>query len=192
MELVFLALLALTFSNTFVCSLRLRPALVSSRLLTLLYPLNMSDGPAEVEMAGMGVAMEIPEAIATDKVWEVLLIKIKQPDLFLPVSDVLTRPSDDGLGTYREMTAPNKTRVFENIYADESIHEVKFRVADDAAEHVNVIVTKDGCNGGAGVRTLEFYKRLSTSEGEVKVHWAVPGKMALGGIQKVLDMAATL
>jgi hypothetical protein len=145
----------------------------------------MSDGPAEVEMAGMGVAMEIPEAIATDKVWEVLLIKIKQPDLFLPVSDVLTRPSDDGLGTYREMSAgPNKTRVFENIYADESIHEVKFRVANDDAEHVNVILCKDG------VRTLEFYKRLSSDK--EKVHWAVPGKMALGGIQKVLDMAATL
>jgi hypothetical protein len=117
----------------------------------------MSDGPAEVEMAGMGVAMEIPEAIATDKVWEVLLIKIKQPDLFLPVSD---------------------------IYADESIHEVKFRVANDDAEHVNVILCKDG------VRTLEFYKRLSSDK--EKVHWAVPGKMALGGIQKVLDMAATL
>ena len=31
------------------------------------------------ETVGLGVSMEIPNEISTEKVWEVLLIKIKQP-----------------------------------------------------------------------------------------------------------------
>lgn len=138
------------------------------------------------EEVGLGVAMEIPDEISTEKVWEVLLIKIKQPNLFLPVTDVVTRPSDDGLGIYREMSiGPN--RITENIYANEALHEVVFNVINDDTEHVNIIMP----NQETGGRTLEFFKRL-TSNKEERVHWNAPKKLALGGIAKVLEMAASL
>jgi hypothetical protein len=58
---------------------------------------------AQQEEAGFGVSVVIPPEVSNEKLWEVLLLKIQQPNLFLPVSNVSTRPSDDGLGTYREM-----------------------------------------------------------------------------------------
>lgn len=138
------------------------------------------------EAVGMGVSMEIPEEIPTAKVWEALLIKIKQPNLFLPVTDVVTRPSDDGLGVYREMSIGPK-RIFENIYANEELLEVVFNVIDDDNEHVNIILVEEG----TGRRTLEFYKRLSSNKNE-RVHWDAPKKIGLGGVAKVLEMARTL
>lgn len=139
----------------------------------------------EESMAGMGIAMDIPDDITTEKVWQVLLVKIKQPNLFLPVTDVVTRVSDDGVGTYREMSlGPN--RITENIYYDETILEVNFIVANDPNEHVNIIVVdKD-----TGKRTLEFYKR--NSDTKERVHWAVPAKTGLAGMGKIFDMARTL
>ena len=137
------------------------------------------------EVMGLGAASVIPEDVTTEQVWKALIIKITQPNLFLPVSDVFTRPSDDGKGTYREMSlGPN--RIFENIYSNESTWEVKFVVEGDVIEHVNIIHT----DSNTGERTLEFYKRHSLS-GQ-KVHWDVPRKVGLGGIAKVLDMAKSL
>ncbi len=138
------------------------------------------------EEAGMGIAMDIPDDISTDKVWQVLLIKIKQPNLFLGVGDVMTRPSDDGLGIYREMTIlSNGARIVENIYFDEAIHEVNFSVINDPTDHVNIIHTDAN-----GKRTLEFYKRnTSTKE---RVHWNGPAKMGLAGMVKIFEMARTL
>ena len=70
-----------------------------------------------MEIVDLGVALDIPVDIPTDKVWQVFMIKVQQPNLFLPVTDVYCRPSDDGKGTYREMTqGPN--RIIENIYAN--------------------------------------------------------------------------
>lgn len=133
---------------------------------------------------GLGIAMPIPDDITSEQVWKALLIKIKQPDLFLPVSEVVTRPSDDGVGTYREMSMGN-TRIIENIYTNESIFEVNFSVISDPTDHVNVILTDP-----AGRRTLEFYKR--NTESKERVHWTVPATVAMGGINKVLEMARTL
>ncbi len=136
------------------------------------------------ELAGLGKGLEIPDDISNEKVWQVLLIKIQQPSLFLPVTDVVTRPSDDGAGTYREMSmGPN--RITENIYTDESIYEVNFSVANDENDHVNIILTD-----ATGKRTLEFYKRNSTTK--ERVPWTVPAHVALGGITKVLEMARTI
>lgn len=140
---------------------------------------------SESELAGMGIKMEIPEDIPTENVWKVLLIKIKQPDLFLPVTDVVTRPSDDGRGTYREMSM-GANRIIENIYTDESIYEVNFSVENDETDHVNIILT----DPTTGKRTLEFYKRNSATK--ERVFWAGPAAIGLGGIRKVLDMARTI
>lgn len=135
------------------------------------------------ELVGLGVSQTIAEDISTEQVWKALLIKIKEPNLFLPVTDVITRPSEDGRGTYREMSlGPN--RIIENIYADEALLEVKFVVENDIVEHVNIIHTNNG------VRTLEFYKRHSQT-GE-RVQWDAPKQVGLGGIEKVLEKARTL
>jgi hypothetical protein len=109
----------------------------------------------------------------------------QRAQLFLPVSDVVHRPSDDGLGTYREMSiGPN--RVKESIYADERNLEVKFVVINENNEHVNKI----HIDPETAVRTLEFYKRDSTTKG--RIHWSAPKKIAVEGIQNCLGMARKL
>jgi len=141
----------------------------------------------------MGVGIEIEDELTTAKIWEVLLRKIQRPDEFLPVVDVVARPSDDGKGTYREMTTAFNTanglperRVVENIYALEDKLEVLFVVLDDANEHVNAITT----NPETGKRSLEFFLRsVATKE---RVHWHVPKAVVHGGIAKVLEKARLL
>jgi hypothetical protein len=131
---------------------------------------------------GLGVFQVIERGIPTEKVWQVLQIKIREPNLFLSVSDVVHRSSDDGLGTFREMSmGPN--RIKENIYSDKQNLEVKFVVIHENNEHVNKIYI----DPETSVRTLEFYKRDSTTK--ERIHWAVPKKVALEGIQKCLEMA---
>ena len=46
------------------------------------------------EQSGLGVAIEIEDSLPTEKVWAVLLQKIQRPQDYLPVTDVVTRPSD--------------------------------------------------------------------------------------------------
>jgi len=53
---------------------------------------------AAVETSGLGVGIEIDEDLSNDAVWAVLELKIQNPHLFLPVCDVVARPSDDGKG----------------------------------------------------------------------------------------------
>ena len=140
---------------------------------------------AQEELAGMGVGMEIPENISSEKIWQILLIKITQPNLFLPVTDVISRPGDDGRSTYREMSmGPN--RIIENIYTDESIFEVNFDVVTDDTEIVNVILT----DTATGKRTLEFYKRSSSTK--ERLHWAVPAKIGRAACDKIFEMARAL
>ena len=141
----------------------------------------------EPETVGLGVAMDIDAVLSSDAVWAVLELKIKEPFRFLPVKDVLTRPSDDGAGTYREMTmASSGARIVENIYtAGAPLYEVRFVVVNDENEHVNVITS----DAATGARTLEFYKRNAASK--ARVPWSAPKAVALGGIKAVLDMART-
>ena len=137
------------------------------------------------EIVGLGAWLPIEDDLSNDDVWKVLLEKIRNPQLFLPVTDVISRPSDDGLGIYREMTIPSmNARMIENIYADESILEVKFIRTDTPLEHVNIITNENG------VRKLEFFQRDSVSK--ERVSWNVAKDMALGGISKVLNRAREL
>ena len=136
--------------------------------------------------------MEIDPRISTEKVWKVLLEKISHPDRFLDVKDVVARISDDGLGTYREMTTCFMTatgkperRVIENIYALEDKLEVLFIVIGDENEHVNAIITNPD-----GSRKLEFFLRNATTK--ERVPWDVPKFAPLTGVKKVLDKAASL
>jgi hypothetical protein len=84
----------------------------------------MSASASPPESSGLGVAIEIEDSLPTELVWEELCLKIQHPEQYLPVTDVLTRPSEDGQGTYREMTTAfnaasglPERRIIENIYA---------------------------------------------------------------------------
>lgn len=77
---------------------------------------------------GHGASIEIPPEISTEQVWAALIIKITQPNLFVPASDVVTRPSDDGLGVYREMTVGGN-RMIENVYVNKDIFEIRSEVS---------------------------------------------------------------
>jgi hypothetical protein len=134
------------------------------------------------EEVGLGISQEIENEIPTEKVWQVLLIKITEPNLFIPVTDVVHRPSDDGVGTYREMSM-GPHRIIENIYPDKENFEIKFVDVDENSEIVNRIVIDPASKS----RSLEFYKRDSTSK--QRIHWAIPRKGGEEGIRKCLEMA---
>lgn len=99
------------------------------------------------------------------------------------MTDVFTRPSDDGLGTYREMSMGDN-KIIENIYHDKSTHEVKFSVVNDDVDIMNVINFHDD-----GTRTLELYKRKATTK--ERIHWAVPKHVSLAAINKIFELATT-
>lgn len=147
----------------------------------------MSDSapPAQV---GLGAAsVEIDKDLDSSHVMLALREKIVRPQDFLPVVDVVTRVSDDGAGTYREMSmqAGGGQRIIENIYHDGATI-VRFVVVGDANEHVNVIKT----DAATGVRTLEFSKRNTTTL--EPAFWPAPMAVAVGGIHKVLARARAL
>ena len=137
--------------------------------------------------AGMGCSMDIPVYIPTEKVVEILKHKILYPNDYLPVTDITTRVSEDGLGTYREMSLGER-RIIENIYYDEVKYEVRFETFPSTPpflEHVNIITF-----GSNGERALEFYARnAKTLE---RVHWHAPKSVALGGIKNVLLKAGAI
>jgi len=141
------------------------------------------------ELSGLGVGIEIEDSLADDEVWKVLEFKVTSPQTFLPVTDVVHRPSDDGKGTYREMTtmfnAANglpERRIIENIYCLKDKLEVLFVVCDDKNEHVNAININS-----EGKRQLEFYLRdAATKE---RVEWLAPKAVVHNGIAAVLRMA---
>jgi len=145
-------------------------------------------GPAD--FVGFGKAsVAIEDALASPHVMTALKEKILSPQVFLPVTDVVTRISDDGQGIYREMTmqAPSSgssNRIVENIYHN-SADEVRFCVYGENTEIVNLIH-----RDASGRRHLQFFKR-NTSTLEV-VSWTVPMSMAIGAIQKVLERARAL
>jgi hypothetical protein len=51
-----------------------------------------------VETAGLGVGLTVDDAISNAILMEVLAIKVSSPQEFIPVTDVVVRCSDDGLG----------------------------------------------------------------------------------------------
>ena len=104
-----------------------------------------------------GVQLPVPSHLRDEFLWQALKIKVLHPDQFLPVTDVKvrllhvvsspvwhskcaltselwqTRTSDDGTGTYREMTL-NGSVITENIYLNEDALEVTFVKADGTGE----------------------------------------------------------
>lgn len=50
------------------------------------------------ETAGFGVGLVIDDIISNATLMDILKRKIDRPEDFLPVTDVFSRPSDDGLG----------------------------------------------------------------------------------------------
>ncbi len=136
---------------------------------------------SNVEQVGLGAGIPIPDDITTDAVWEILIDKISHPYRYLPVTDVITRPSDDGIGTYREMSLGPR-RIIENIY--HKPYEVKFCVTNDESEHVNVIHIEPNN------RSVEFYLRnTKTLE---RMHWSAPKPMVLAAITKIYEAARLL
>jgi hypothetical protein len=53
---------------------------------------------SSVDTAGLGVGLIVDNAISNEILMEVLAMKVSSPQEFLPVTDVVVRCSDDGLG----------------------------------------------------------------------------------------------
>lgn len=51
------------------------------------------------EQVGLGVAIDVPENVSNDMLMDALVVLFSRPNEFdLPVTNVITRPSSDGLG----------------------------------------------------------------------------------------------
>lgn len=51
-----------------------------------------------IDTAGLGVGIVVDHTISNEILMEVLAMKVSNPQEFLPVTDVVVRCSDDGLG----------------------------------------------------------------------------------------------
>jgi hypothetical protein len=136
----------------------------------------------EAQAAGMGVSVPIEDSLLSASVFAVLKQKVTSPELFLPVTDVVIRVSDDGLGIYREMSiGPDRAKA--NIYTNESKLEIVFKLVGEETEHINAIAVDEQ----TGSRHLEFFARDSKSMN--RVNWSAPRQVVLDGMQKVLEKA---
>lgn len=138
--------------------------------------------PVDQQVGTAGVSMPIPSTLSTADLWVALKTKITQPNLFLPVTVLVARPSDDGKGTYREMTLGERV-MKENIYEDVDALEVKFQIVGTNEEIVNAILT----DAATGDRTLTFFSRkIDTKE---RTHWIAPKAVAQNGVVKTIEHA---
>lgn len=140
------------------------------------------DTPIDQQVGTAGVSMPIPPTLSTSDLWVALKVKITEPNLFLPVKVLVARPSDDGKGTYREMSLGERV-IKENIYEDVDALEVKFQMVGTNEEIVNAILI----DPATGDRTLTFFSRkIDTKE---RTHWAVPKAMVQSGVAKTIEQA---
>lgn len=141
------------------------------------------------ELVGLGFSTDVPNNVSTENLWQTLNIKNYQPELFLPYFNAKTRPSDDGLGLYREMTrntSEGPITFCENIYCDISKWEMTFVNTKDSSEIINVI----NIDPISGKRTMEFYKRNSSTK--ERERWEIPLPAAIEAHRKMYDYAAAL
>lgn len=145
-----------------------------------------TDQPQQAPIAGInGASAQVPEDVSIEQLWQSLVIKITQPNIFLPVTVQVTRPSDDGKGIYREMSLGPKS-IIENIYERKDDLEVVFQNVGSDDEIVNAItIDKD-----TDVRTLSFFQRkISTKE---RLEWAVPLSVVQNGVDKTIEHAKSI
>ena len=60
---------------------------------------DTGDYSLPVEHIGKGLAIVVPDHLSSELVWKISRMKIENPGAYLPVTNVILRPSDDGLGT---------------------------------------------------------------------------------------------
>ena len=138
---------------------------------------------------GGGAVLQIPDDVATEKVWKALVLKVTRPDIFVPALDLVIRPNPDG-STYREMTVGGK-RMIENVFIDESKLEIRSEIVNGEDEYVNCIVTEEE----TGDRFIEFYKRRRLdlpplpNRGLARIQTMSIGMHA---VAKVVEIARTL
>jgi hypothetical protein len=110
--------------------------------------------------------------------WESLVEKTKQPDLYLPVTNVTWRDNDEPAGSiYREMTLPGKDGapdvvMKEVITHDEKTKVVEFRSVNDPDFIVVNRYVEDGDEGGH----IEYFVKDSQ---EKMLGWMKGGREAV-------------
>ena len=139
------------------------------------------------EEVGLGVSSGPIENVTPDflaKIWKHMVVKIKQPNLFLPVTNVKTEDCDGYVKRSMELKT-NGDVLKENIYSefDGETGEIRFVVLKDGKETDNEIINalyKDPPR-------IEYFQR-SISSGE-RVHFGVPKHLVLEAISKTIEFA---
>jgi len=160
-----------------------RPAVVEAIAKTV----SMADD------VGMGVTGAPIQGVGIDAVWEKMVLKIKHPELYLPVTNVKTQ--DFGSYVKREMVFAGKGHPLEGHVYKEHIYdtfdgqtgEIRFVIVDDQdqetdLEHVNALNKEPA--------TIEYYQR-KRSTGE-RVYWAAPRGAVKDAVAKTVTMAGEI
>jgi hypothetical protein len=139
-----------------------------------------------MDSAGLGVSLPVPDDVSNEALFKVLVRKVRNPQEFLPVTDVTATDitlASGREGVAREMTLGGR-KIFEDIYWDEGTLAVHFVDTGDArgTEIVNQILVDE-----TGGRSLGFWK-ANVETGE-RLPWDVPKSAASRAIQGCIDKA---
>jgi hypothetical protein len=140
------------------------------------------------EPVGLGFCSDPIEGVGAGALWEMMLLKVAQPELFLPVKAVECRVGE--AATWRTMTfdgpGPMHGRVIlENIYADEASGEIQFVSLDEAGEETDAVVMNVLLQDP--LRIEYFQRHGKTKE---RTFWPAPKAGAMSAIAKTVELSA--
>jgi len=139
------------------------------------------------EQSGLGVSGGAIENVTPDllqKIWKHMVVKIKQPNLFLPVHNVQTQDCDGYVKRSMELKSTGeviKENIYEKFNGDNG--EIAFVILQDDKESDEEIINalyKDPTR-------IEYFKR-SRSSG-ARLDWNAPKHLVLEAINKTVEMA---
>jgi len=144
---------------------------------------------AAPEEIGLGVSSAPIENCDADKLWKAMLVKIKQPNLFIPVVNVKITDCEGFVKRSMEFAGDGPvagTVVEENIYTDVKSGEIRsVRLDKDGKEtdmEIINVLHKDP------VRIEYFQRSRSTKE---RVPFKAPKAGGLATIAKTIEMASS-
>jgi len=147
---------------------------------------------ATPELVGLGCESAVFSNVKLGPLWEAMVVKIKRPDLFLPVTNVVTEDRDGFVYRSMHMTALGGT-IREHIYANEKLHEIRFVVLNEDNtesdhEHINKLHI---LNEAQTEFKLEYYQRKTGSAGAQsdRIFWKVPADTVRKAFVKTIEMA---
>jgi hypothetical protein len=128
------------------------------------------------ELVGMGIQFQLPVTAPPEKVWAAMVLKIYEPEKFLPVTNVKVTEVIPGRHVQREMVLVGRT-IREEIYLDESCYKIRGFAAGEDSAGINVYDPNTGI--------LNYYKENVKGE---RIPWEIPKVFATMAMEKTKEL----